>query len=182
VSELWLGERVHPERRRPVIRRIPDALPRELAEERLQRLVELRHPGIAQVIDWGRDKRGRLFVLREDVPGETLDAYSQRHRLGMEERVRLLEEAREALSAAHAAGIVHGRISPRKLLVVEGGGGPQAVLVGFEKGPLGEDFAPGADLATMDALSHHFGMPKPALVSRGVRARLRRWVAAVASW
>lgn len=182
MSELWLGERVHPQRQRPVIRRVPETLPRERAEARLQRLVELRHPGIAQVIDWGRDKRGRLFVLREDAPGETLDAYAERHGLGPDKCMSLLEEAGEALRAAHGAGIVHGRVSPRKVLVVEREDGPHAMLVGFEKGPPGPEFAFQGDLAAMDALSHHFGPARPALRRRGMRARVRRWVSAVASW
>ena len=181
MSEHWLGERVHAARR-PVIRRVPQALPREMAEARLQRLVELRHPGLVQVIDWGRDKKGRLFVLREDAPGEPLAEYAQRHGLGLEERMRLVDEAREALRMAHAAGIVHGRVTPRKVLVVERDGAPHALLAGLEKGPPSTKFASQDDLAAMDALSQHFGMPRPALRVQGVRARLRRWAQAVASW
>ena len=160
MSEVWLGERVRPAARRPVVRRIPERGGDGRCEDRLQRLIELRHPALVQILDHGRDAQGRLFVLREEVAGEPILAYCGGHRAGARTRLMLIEEAREALRSAHRAGIVHGRLSARMLLVETREGEPRLRIVGFEKGALGPRASADDDLRALDEVSAELADPR----------------------
>ena len=86
---------------------------------RLQRGAQLQaalhHPHVLPVYDAGRSEHGP-FVARRLVRGRTL-ADVRGRRAARE----LLEQAAEALDAAHEAGLSHGRLSAESVLVDEGG-------------------------------------------------------------
>ncbi|MDQ4037746.1 MAG: serine/threonine protein kinase, partial [Actinomycetota bacterium] len=76
------------------------------------RLRDFRHPHVARLLDLRRD--GSCVVLvQEFVAGVSLATLlTERGRLSSAEVVTLLTPVADALGAAHAAGLVHGSLTP----------------------------------------------------------------------
>ncbi|MFV0388999.1 MAG: VirB8/TrbF family protein [Pyrinomonadaceae bacterium] len=90
----------------------------------------LSHPNILNVTDFGRDYDGTVFVVMEDAEGETLrDALLREGAFTVERAVRITRQIAAALSAAHANGIVHGKLSPDSILLTELGNGSKLVKI-----------------------------------------------------
>jgi serine/threonine-protein kinase len=92
----------------------------------------LSHPNIAQVFDYGETSdyeeapaglpSGGAYLVMELVPGEPLSALiAQQRRLTVQDTLRIISQAADALTAAHEAGIVHRDIKPGNLLVTGDG-------------------------------------------------------------
>lgn len=84
-------------------------------------LARLDHPGIAALIDGGVDESGQPWFAMRYVDGLPIDLWCDRHRASVRERVDLLIQAAQALSYAHAQGLLHRDIKPSNLLVTENG-------------------------------------------------------------
>jgi len=83
-----------------------------------QALRRVRGRHVQQLLDVGLSNRGRVFVVMERFDGETLEDLV--HRLGPQTPRRvasILAELCAAVSAVHAAGLVHGDIKPANVLV-----------------------------------------------------------------
>ena len=81
----------------------------------------LNHPNVVSVYDQGEDA-GFVFLVMEYVPGRTLrDLLNERGRLSSAEALELMEPVLSALSAAHAAGIVHRDVKPENVLLADDG-------------------------------------------------------------
>jgi eukaryotic-like serine/threonine-protein kinase len=83
-----------------------------LALSRFQREAEvvrlINHPNITRVVESGELPDGRPYIVMELVSTEDLkDMLSRRGRLSPAELLEILEPVCSALSAAHAAGVVH---------------------------------------------------------------------------
>src|SRR5690606_33376048 len=75
-------------------------------------------PHVARVLDTGFTEEGMPFVATEHLEGRTLfDEAKERGALPVEEAVRWIIEASEALAEAHANGIVHGDLKPQNLFL-----------------------------------------------------------------
>ena len=80
----------------------------------------LSHPNILSLIDSG-EADGLLYYVTFYVDGESLRERLDREvQLPVEEAVRLVAEAAEALDHAHAAGVIHRDIKPENLLIGAG--------------------------------------------------------------
>ena len=81
----------------------------------------LSHPNIAQVYDYG-EQDGYSFLVMELITGESLSSIIKRNP-GLDPDVTLdvVDQAAQALAAAHAGGVVHRDIKPGNLLVTEDG-------------------------------------------------------------
>ena len=97
----------------------PSAVERFLAERRI--LARLEHPNIARLLDGGTTPEGAPYFVMERVEGEPLDAYCDRRRLGVRERLRLFVTVCEAVQHAHRNLVVHRDLKPSNLLVTAGG-------------------------------------------------------------
>ncbi len=91
-----------------------------------QALALMQHPNIAQVYDAGVTENGRPFFAMEFVNGTGLDAYCDRHRLSVAERLRLFRSACDAVQHAHQKGVLHRDLKPSNILVT--GEGESAVV------------------------------------------------------
>lgn len=93
--------------------------------ERFQRergiLTRLDHPGICRVLDAGLTADERPYLVLERVDGRPIDEYCNAYSLGLEQRIRLVMEACEAVGAAHRSLIVHLDLKPGNMLVTTGG-------------------------------------------------------------
>lgn len=82
-----------------------------------QILANLRHPGIARLIDGGRCIQGHLWFAMEYVDGAPLDEHCAAQALALPLRVQLLLAVLDAVAFAHARLLIHRDIKPRNVLV-----------------------------------------------------------------
>jgi hypothetical protein len=108
--------------------------PTKAAREQAQVLLDaavrtgaVNHPGLARIYDAvieSRQGRGQdvAYVLGEWIDGEPLDSHLERvGALAAVDAADVLRQAADALTALHAAGLTHGRVHPRNVLVTAGG-------------------------------------------------------------
>lgn len=86
-----------------------------------QILARLNHPGICQVYDW-LDHGGLFIIAMEWVEGITLASLLQQGPLSPERVAALMRGVADALTAAHAKGVIHRDLKPSNILLpMEGG-------------------------------------------------------------
>ncbi|MGW0801637.1 protein kinase domain-containing protein [Nonomuraea sp. NPDC002799] len=139
-----------PEHRDVAVRelRVPAEL-RDVALDEARRAAGLRHPCIVRVLDVVVED-GVPWLVMEFVSGASLEqTVRSRRPLPITQAARVGVCVLAALSAAHAAGIVHGRIDPGKVLLTPTG---RAVLTGFGFPSL--SVLPSADLWSLAATLH----------------------------
>ncbi|GAA3805224.1 MULTISPECIES: serine/threonine-protein kinase [Amycolatopsis] len=85
----------------------------------------LNHPGIAAVHDYGETVAGEhaiAYLVMEHVDGEPLAGILMREgRLAADRTLDILEQAGNALQAAHERGLVHRDVKPGNILVTPNG-------------------------------------------------------------
>ncbi|MDQ3179826.1 MAG: protein kinase [Acidobacteriota bacterium] len=78
----------------------------------------ISHPNILNVTDFGSDKNGAVFIVLEDATGETLkDVIRHEGKFSQSRAVRVARQIAAALSAAHAAAVVHHHLSSANVLL-----------------------------------------------------------------
>jgi eukaryotic-like serine/threonine-protein kinase len=83
-------------------------------------LARLEHPAVARLIDTGVQD-GKTWIAIEYVRGKPIDIYCEENQLPLRERIRLLVQLTDAVSAAHRMLVVHRDIKPANVLVAEDG-------------------------------------------------------------
>src|SRR6188508_2715985 len=90
----------------------PDRFPREI-----RILARLQHPHILPLLDSG-ETAGFLYYTMPFVDGESLRQRIDREgALPIHDAVRILREVADALTAAHALGILHRDIKPANVML-----------------------------------------------------------------
>ncbi len=84
-------------------------------------LGRLNHPNIARLLDAGVFESSQPYLILEYVEGEAIDAYCDRHGLGIRERIRLFLSVLQAVAHAHSNLIVHRDLKPSNVLVARDG-------------------------------------------------------------
>ena len=94
-----------------------------LARFRAERqiLASLDHPNIARLLDGGTTDDGLPYFAMEYIEGQPIDTFAEAGRLGVEERLRLFLQVCDAVSYAHAQGVIHRDIKPLNTLVTAAG-------------------------------------------------------------
>jgi eukaryotic-like serine/threonine-protein kinase len=118
-------------RRQVAVKMLRPELCASLGADRFLREIEivagLRHPHILPLYDSG-EADGLLYYVMPLVEGETLRARIDRERqLPIDDALQFAREVADALSYAHARGVVHRDIKPENILI-EGG---HAVVADF---------------------------------------------------
>ena len=81
----------------------------------------LDHPNICTVYEVGETSEGALFLAMALYDGETLRERLARAPLGTDAALDVATQAAQALSAAHARGIVHRDVKPANLMLTSTG-------------------------------------------------------------
>jgi serine/threonine-protein kinase len=84
-------------------------------------LAQLRHPGIAQLVEGGITEAGIPYIALELVEGEPIIEHVRLHSLDLRQRLALFMQVCRAVEAAHRALIVHRDLKPSNVLVTHEG-------------------------------------------------------------
>lgn len=79
-------------------------------------LLELRHPNLVSILDWGRDE-GFAYLVTELVPGRTLRQELRHGPLQLEVWRTLVDDVLGGLAYAHGKGVAHGDVKPENVLL-----------------------------------------------------------------
>ena len=126
MSTVYLAARADDQfRKRVAIKLVPLAMAsaEHLRRFRTERyiLASLNHPNIARLHDAGTTEEGLPYFVMEYVEGEPIDAYCDRHRLSIRERLELFRTVCSVVHYAHQNLVVHRDLKPSNVLVTEGG-------------------------------------------------------------
>jgi len=86
-----------------------------------QMLARLNHPNIARLLDAGVSAGGERFLILEYVDGERIDAWCNRNRLTVAQRMALFIVVCRAVAHAHENLIVHRDLKPSNIFVTADG-------------------------------------------------------------
>ena len=90
----------------------------------------INHPNVAAIYDFGETSTGLLYLAMEFVEGPTLRTMLARERrIDLLRAVKLVEQAANALAAAHHLGFVHRDIKPDNIMVTRSPDGSELVKV-----------------------------------------------------
>ncbi|MEM8993385.1 MAG: serine/threonine-protein kinase [Acidobacteriota bacterium] len=134
MGTVYLAEQSAPIRRRVAVKVAREWLDEgarlRLAAER-QAMARLSHENVARLYEAGATDAGHPYFAMEYVEGETLTAYCDSQRLGVDERLRLFLDVCAGVEHAHRHGIIHRDLKPSNILVAEGDGGPRPKVIDF---------------------------------------------------
>jgi TOMM system kinase/cyclase fusion protein len=124
-----------------ILRTMDDARASEAANSRerfrreMRLCAELSHPNIVRLIDSGESPDGLLYAVFEFVPGSTLkDILAREGKLPPRDAIRLMTQVLDALSCAHAHGVVHRDLKPANIMITKTGAWRNAMVLDFGLG------------------------------------------------
>jgi eukaryotic-like serine/threonine-protein kinase len=127
MGEVYLAE--HQLLKRPCALKLirPEDVADPNALERFEREVQitatLSHPNTVEIFDYGRTENGTYYYVMEYLPGMSLAELVARHGpLPPGRAVYLLRQACQALTEAHAAGLIHRDVKPSNIFAARRGG------------------------------------------------------------
>ncbi len=90
----------------------------------------LNHPNVVTIHEFGEDQ-GFLYLVMEFVRGEDLEGLIKTRSLSKAEFLEILAQVCDALSEAHAQGIVHRDVKPSNVRILREGGRLKAKVMDF---------------------------------------------------
>jgi serine/threonine protein kinase/tetratricopeptide (TPR) repeat protein len=119
---VYLAEQQRPVKRRVALKVIKPGMDTKQViarfEAERQALALLDHPNMAHVYDAGTTEVGRPYFVMEYVKGVPITEHCDRHKLTIEERLKLFLQVCEAVQHAHQKGIIHRDIKPSNILIL----------------------------------------------------------------
>jgi serine/threonine protein kinase len=116
-------------------------------------LTSLSHPNVTTLFDVG-EHEGRVYFAFEFQKGQSLRAEAAGRPMNVRRAVEIAIQLADAISDAHAAGFVHGGLSPESVVISAKG---RAKIPAFELAAQG-----GFDHAGRDARLHDYESPEEA--------------------
>lgn len=128
ARHLMMGKEFALKRLRPEIGATEEHLRR--FEREAQAASMLNHPHCISVTDFGRESDGSFFLVMELLRGHSLASLLETHpRLTWARAANLARQVLEALSHAHARGVVHRDLKPENVFLVEQDDGADYVKI-----------------------------------------------------
>jgi hypothetical protein len=122
-----LGREVAVKVLRPEYASMPEVVARFFQEAKV--VNDINHPHIVQIIDFAEVPEG-VFCVMELLRGRSLSrVVSEEGPLSLARICNLMEQACDALAAAHARGVVHRDVKPDNLFVTVDGDGREQIKV-----------------------------------------------------
>src|SRR5690606_19169664 len=125
MGDVWLAEREEEYEQRVAIKLVRAGVFSAQVHGRLrmerQILASLQHPNIARLLDGGRAEDGTPYLVLEYIDGEPIDAYCDRRRLRLAERIRLVQQVCSTVHYAHQNLVVHRDLKPNNILITQDG-------------------------------------------------------------
>lgn len=114
-----------------------DEATRSALLDKARSLISLSHPNVTTLFDAG-EHEGRLFLAFEFLKGQSLRAELAGRPMNVRRAVELAIQMADAVADAHAAGFVHGGLSPDSIVITAKGHAKipafeLAARAGFEK-------------------------------------------------
>jgi len=111
----------------------------------------LNHPNVCVIHEIAETEDGRHFIAMEHIDGITLRDRIAQRRLGVRKALAIAEQVAAALSAAHAAGVVHRDMKPENIMLRRDG---YVKVLDFGLAKLGETESPspGETLSTFSTV------------------------------
>jgi eukaryotic-like serine/threonine-protein kinase len=135
MGVVYLAQQERPVKRQVALKVIKPGMDskRVLArfEAEQQALALMDHPHVARVFDAGLSPSGRPYFVMEYVRGVAVAEYCDRHRLTVEERLRLFVHVCEAVQHAHQKGIIHRDLKPSNILITTEDEQPSPKVIDF---------------------------------------------------
>lgn len=122
MGQVFLAEHVRM-KRKSALKVMREALTSDpVAVSRFHREAEnasqISHPNVAAVYDFGETPSGLVYIAMEYIPGEPLsDVLEEEGALNPARVADIIAQAADALSAAHALGILHRDLKPDNIML-----------------------------------------------------------------
>ncbi|HXI94242.1 MAG TPA: protein kinase, partial [Blastocatellia bacterium] len=120
MGEVFLAEDTRLDRKVAIKFLSAESASDEGAKKRLIRearaAAKLDHPNICAIYEVG-EADGQTFIVMQYVEGETLTARFNREPMTLRDAVAIAEQVANALTEAHAKGIVHRDIKPQNIML-----------------------------------------------------------------
>ena len=98
----------------------PDAESRRAFIARAQSIIVMSHPNVTTVFDVGEED-GRLYLVFEFLRGQSLRAEMAGRAMNVRRAMELAIQMADAMADAHAAGFIHGGLSPDSVAITAKG-------------------------------------------------------------
>jgi len=93
-------------------------------------LSRIAHPNVLNVTDFGSDINGAVYIILEGASGETLkETVKTEGKFSLNRAVRIAWQVASALSAAHAAGVIHHHLTAENILLAQTAGDAETVKI-----------------------------------------------------
>ena len=134
MGTVWRALQEHPVKRFVALKLVRkdigmDALARFEAER--QAIAMMDHPNIAKILDADSTEDGSPYFVMELVKGIPLDQFCNNHKMGIEDRLRLMLPVCRAVQHAHQKSILHRDLKHSNILVGENDGEPAPKVIDF---------------------------------------------------
>jgi serine/threonine protein kinase len=153
MGEVYLAERENEFRKRVAIKLIRAGMASQEVVRRFvmerHMLAALNHPHIVRLVDGGATDEGLPYLVVDYVEGVSIDAYCDRKKLSIDNRLRLFIDVCDAVQYAHRSLIIHCDLKPGNILVTAEG---TAMLLDFGIAKLLDPIALGLATQTMTRL------------------------------
>ncbi len=91
-----------------------------LQQNEIEALIRLKHPSLVEVLDYGFEGDGRMYLVMEYVEGTVLKSYlAQRGALDVLEATRICRRIAEALAYCHESNVLHLDLKPGNIIIAD---------------------------------------------------------------
>lgn len=100
-------------------------------ERELKVIANLQHPGIVELLHFGRSEGGIRYMALEYVEGKTLEERVAEGALPLDEALGVARQVAAALATAHDAGVIHRDLKPANIMLTHRTAGLRVKVLDF---------------------------------------------------